>query len=49
LDRVKEVLQQSEAATTKQLCVSVLDHMQQFMHTAPMRDDATALALARKP
>jgi len=49
LDRVKEVLQQSKAATTKQLCVSVLDHMQQFMHAAPMRDDATALALARKP
>jgi phosphoserine phosphatase RsbU/P len=47
LERVKEVLQQSRAASAKQLCVSVLDRVQQFMKAAPTHDDATALALAR--
>jgi len=47
LQRVKEVLQQSKAASAKELCVSVLDQMQQFMRAAPTHNDVTALALAR--
>jgi serine phosphatase RsbU (regulator of sigma subunit) len=47
LQRVKEVLQQSKAASAKELCVSVLDQMQQFMCAAPTHNDVTALALAR--
>jgi len=47
LQRVKEVLQQSKAASAKELCVSVLDQVQQFMCAAPTHDDVTALALAR--
>jgi len=47
LQRVKDVLQQSKAADAKELCVSVLDQVQQFMRTAPKHDDVTALALAR--
>jgi serine phosphatase RsbU (regulator of sigma subunit) len=47
LQRLKEVLQQSTVASAKELCVSVLDQVQQFMNVAPTHDDATALALAR--
>jgi len=47
LHRVKDVLQQSEATRPKELCVSVLDQMQNFMGSAPTHDDVTALALAR--
>jgi serine phosphatase RsbU (regulator of sigma subunit) len=47
LQRVKEVLQQSTAASAKELCVSVLDQVQQFMCAAPTHNDVTALALAR--
>lgn len=47
LERVKEVLRQSKAPSARELCVSVLDHVQQFMHAAPTHDDATALVLAR--
>jgi serine phosphatase RsbU (regulator of sigma subunit) len=47
LHRVKDVLQQSKAASAKELCVSVLDQMQQFMGTAPTHNDVTALALTR--
>ena len=47
LERVKEVLQSSEAISPKELCVSVLDQMQNFIGTAPTHDDVTALALAR--
>lgn len=49
LHRVKETVQQSTAASAKELCVSVLDQMQQFMRTAPTHNDVTALALARNP
>jgi len=48
LERVKEALQQSKGASAKEHCVSVLDQMQQFMHTAPTHNDVTTLALARK-
>jgi serine phosphatase RsbU (regulator of sigma subunit) len=47
LQRVKEVLQQSKAASAKELCVSVLDQVQQFMCAAPTHNDVTVLALAR--
>jgi serine phosphatase RsbU (regulator of sigma subunit) len=47
LQRVKDVLQHSKAAGAKDLCVSVLDQVQQFMCAAPTHDDVTALALAR--
>jgi len=47
LQRVQEVLQQSKAASAKELCVSVLDQVQQFMGSAPTHNDVTALALAR--
>jgi serine phosphatase RsbU (regulator of sigma subunit) len=47
LERVKETLQQSNGASAKELCVSVLNQMQQFTGTAPTHNDVTALALAR--
>jgi len=47
LQRVKEVLQQSKAARAKEVCVSVLDQLQQFMRTAPTHDDVTTLSLFR--
>lgn len=47
LQRVREVLQHSKAASAKDLCVSVLDHVQQFMGAAPTHNDVTALALTR--
>lgn len=49
LQRVKEVLQQSRAASAKDLCISVLDHVQQFVAVAPPQNDVTALALTRNP
>ncbi len=47
LQRVKEVLQQPKERSAKELCVSVLDHVQQFMCAAPTHNDVTTLALAR--
>jgi serine phosphatase RsbU (regulator of sigma subunit) len=47
LQRVKEVLQKSQPASAKELCVSVLDQVQQFMCAAPTHNDVTALALTR--
>jgi serine phosphatase RsbU (regulator of sigma subunit) len=47
LQRLKDVLQQAKAASAKELCVSVLDQVQQFMCAAPTHDDVTTLALAR--
>jgi serine phosphatase RsbU (regulator of sigma subunit) len=49
LQRVKDVLQRSQAASAKEHCASILDQVQQFMHAAPIHDDATVLALTRKP
>jgi serine phosphatase RsbU (regulator of sigma subunit) len=49
LQRVKEALQQSQAASAKDLCISVLDQVQQFMDAAPAENDVTALALTRNP
>jgi serine phosphatase RsbU (regulator of sigma subunit) len=47
LERVKEVVQRSRAASAKELCASVLNQVRQFMNTSPTHDDTTALALAR--
>lgn len=47
LQRVKHALQHSQAASAKELCASVLQQVQQFMHAAPTHDDVTVLALAR--
>jgi serine phosphatase RsbU (regulator of sigma subunit) len=47
LEQVKEGLQRSQAASAKELCLSILDQVQQFMHTPPTHNDVTALALAR--
>jgi serine phosphatase RsbU (regulator of sigma subunit) len=47
LERVKEALQRSQAASAKELCVSVLDQVHQFMGIAPAQSDVSALALTR--
>jgi serine phosphatase RsbU (regulator of sigma subunit) len=47
LERVKKILQPSQASGAKQICVAVLDQVQQFMCAAPTHNDVTALALAR--
>jgi serine phosphatase RsbU (regulator of sigma subunit) len=47
LERVKAVLHQAHASSAKELCVSVLDQVQQFMCAAPTHNDVTALALTR--
>jgi serine phosphatase RsbU (regulator of sigma subunit) len=47
LQRAKDVLQQSKATSAKELCISVLGQVQQFMCAAPTHDDVTVLALAR--
>jgi serine phosphatase RsbU (regulator of sigma subunit) len=47
LARVKQLLQNTTANTAKELCVTVLQDVQQFMRTPPTHDDVTALALTR--
>lgn len=47
MGRVKESLQQAPTEGPKELCVSILDKVRQFMATPPTHDDVTALALAR--
>ncbi len=47
LEQVKEGLQCCQAESAKELCLSVLDQVQQFMHTPPTHNDVTTLALAR--
>jgi len=47
LQRVEEVLESSKGAGAKKLCVAVLDRVQEFMGTARIRNDMTAVALAR--
>jgi serine phosphatase RsbU (regulator of sigma subunit) len=47
LQRVQEVLQQCKAASAKELCLSVLDQVRQFMCVAPTHNDVTTLALTR--
>ena len=47
LQRVKEVLQQSQKKKASDLCLDVLNQVQQFMGAAPTHNDVTTLALAR--
>jgi serine phosphatase RsbU (regulator of sigma subunit) len=47
LDRVKSGLQQAAGETAKELCVTAIDGVQQFMRKAPIHNDVTALALVR--
>ncbi len=47
LARAKQSLQRASAETAKELCVTVLGDVQQFMCTPPTHDDVTALALVR--
>lgn len=49
LGRVKEVFQQTAADNPKELCLTVLNALRQFMNTPPTHDDVTALALVRAP
>ena len=48
LERVKDGVQRTTAASAKELCVGILDGVQQFMRTPPTHNDVTALALLRK-
>jgi len=47
LDRVKEGLQKAPGENAKELCVTILDKVRQFMGTPPTHNDVTALALVR--
>ncbi len=47
LERAKGVLERSRSTNAKELCVAILDELEQFMCAAPTHDDVTALALAR--
>lgn len=49
LDRLKDSFRHSTAESAKELCVSAIDCIKQFMGTAPTHNDVTALALFRKP
>lgn len=48
LDRLKESFRRSQRTVAKEICVSVLDGVRQFMGTAPTHDDVTTLALVRE-
>jgi serine phosphatase RsbU (regulator of sigma subunit) len=47
MDRVKRSLQDSSAESAKEICINVIDHVKQFMKTAPTHNDVTALSLFR--
>ena len=47
LERVKHGVQGANDTSAKQLCVGVLDNVQQFMRRPPTHNDVTALALLR--
>jgi phosphoserine phosphatase RsbU/P len=47
LERVKTDLKQASNETAKELCATVIDDVQQFMHRRPVNNDVTALALVR--
>ncbi|MGA8492475.1 MAG: PP2C family protein-serine/threonine phosphatase [Terriglobales bacterium] len=49
LERVKEVLEHPREPGAKRLCVTLLDRVRQFMGATPIRNDMTAVALARNP
>lgn len=47
LESIKNGFHKSTAASSKELCLSVLDRVQQFMSVPPTHNDVTALALTR--
>jgi serine phosphatase RsbU (regulator of sigma subunit) len=47
LERVKTGLQRAANETAKDLCATMIDGVQQFMHKPPVHNDVTALALVR--
>jgi len=47
LDSVKKGFRETTAANSKELCLSVLDRVKQFMCVPPTHNDVTALALFR--
>lgn len=47
LDSVKKGFQATTAANSNELCLSVLDQVQEFMRVPPTHNDVTALALTR--
>jgi serine phosphatase RsbU (regulator of sigma subunit) len=46
---VENSLRQTPAANARELCVAMIDGIQDFMCVAPTHDDVTALALVRDP
>lgn len=48
LDRVKETLEKTHATSAKELGLTILDGVKQFMRTPPTHNDVTALVLTRK-
>ncbi|MGH9513265.1 MAG: PP2C family protein-serine/threonine phosphatase [Terriglobales bacterium] len=47
LERAKDVFRQTAAESPKELCLTVLNALRQFMNTPPTHDDVTSLALVR--
>ncbi len=47
LQQVKDQLQRADGQTAQELCATVLGKMREFMGKTPVRNDATAIALAR--
>ena len=47
LERVKSGLQEASGENAKQLCLTMIDGVQQFMKKPPVHNDVTALALVR--
>lgn len=47
IHRVRAALQHSNASQAREVGISILDTVQQFMRTPPTHDDVTALALVR--
>jgi sigma-B regulation protein RsbU (phosphoserine phosphatase) len=49
LARVKEILQRTSSLGAKEICVTALSDIKQFMSTPPTHNDVTVLALVRNP
>ncbi len=47
LQRTAEYFNRSRTGSAHEVCVGLLDRLQQFMHTAPTHNDVTAIALVR--
>jgi serine phosphatase RsbU (regulator of sigma subunit) len=48
LERIEQILARNRGVRARELCLSVLDGVQQFMCTPPTHNDVTALALTRE-